>query len=145
MWNDSEGHLRVIAFHYVLIPDGPVLRSLPKRPFASAGRFFGRFHGDASLNEDARRNVYGSDSRRAVDKTWLVVRPTMELLNPIKAFLAVTLIHVGSSIDDGNGDLSTVSESFGVLKIQTDWLRSRDWTLNRLRFCRLWQYDVYYL
>lgn len=37
----------------------------------------------------------------------------MELLGPIKAFLAVALIRVSPSIGDGNvGDLSTVSESF---------------------------------
>lgn len=33
----------------------------------------------------------------------------MELLGPIKAFLAIALIHVSPSIGDGNGDLSTVS------------------------------------
>lgn len=44
----------------------------------------------------------------------------MELLGPIKAFLAVALIHVSPSVGDGNvGDLSTVSESFGQPKVKS--------------------------
>jgi len=42
----------------------------------------------------------------------------MELLGPIKAFLAVALIRVSPSVGDDNvGDLSTVSESFGQSRV----------------------------
>jgi len=63
--------------------------------------------------------VYEIETRRQQNVTRRP-RPTMELLNPIKAFLAVVLIRIDPS--DGNGDLSTVS---GSSKIQTDRLQFR--------------------
>lgn len=84
-------------------------RSLPKKSFASAGRFGRAFWSDEPPNEDARRTRTGSDSSGTVDRTWLVVRPTMELLHSMKALLIVALIRVSPSLCDDSDDLSTVS------------------------------------
>lgn len=78
-------------------------------------------------------NVYGIgfETRR----TWLIVKPTMELLNPIKVFLTIALIRISPSVGDGNGDLSTVSESFGSVEStnkSTPVLQSRDCKLDQL-------------
>lgn len=50
----------------------------------------------------------------------------MELFGPIKAFLAIALIRVGPSVGDSIvGDLSTVSESFGQPKVNSDFTDSK--------------------
>jgi len=58
----------------------------------------------------------------------------MELLNPIKVFLIIALIRISPSVGDGNGDLSTVSESFGGVEStnKSTPVLSRDCKLDQL-------------